>query len=292
MKKQIICAFMTLALLLTLSITALAADPIFIHASSGQNKGMVMTDDAESFSGKYVSGFEDGTSIDYTFNITEAGDYIVWARVWAALHDSNSLLYHMNGKANPNSVTFADNINTFDMHDEFWGEQDILWPGRPSWDNFYNPDIHNSEEWYKKWYWMPICYRGVSDEISFYKYVTDRFALSAGDNTLTIYTRILEPDARFDMFIVTNDLSYNPNNINGDPELAWIAANPPPAEVVEEAPAAETPEAQEQQEQPPAVASPPRAPATSDNAAFLVWAAALAAAAVSAITAIRRRRAR
>ena len=262
--KKILSILLAIALVLALlpavalpALPALAADPIFIHASSGQNKGMVMTDSAESFSGKYVSGFEDGTGIDYKFNITEAGDYIVWARVWAAGDANNSLLYHMNGKASANSVTFADNINTFDMRDALWGEQDVINPNRPAWDKFYDPDIHNSEDWYGVWYWMPICYRGVSDEISFYKYTTDRFALGAGDHTLTVYTRILEPDARFDMFVVTNDLSYDPNKVNGDPEAAWIAANPPPAapEAAPEAPAA----APEAQEQPPAAA--PEAPA-------------------------------
>ncbi|MCL2517100.1 MAG: hypothetical protein FWF15_00925 [Oscillospiraceae bacterium] len=241
MKKRIIFAGMILALIFTLSLPVIAADPIFIYASEGKNNGMVLTGDAESYTGKYVSGFEDGTYIDYTFTITEPGDYIIWVRVWAAFDNSNSLLYHMNGKASANSVTFADNINTFDMYDALWGEQDVINPNRPAWDNFYNPDIHNGEDWYGVWYWMPICYRGVSDEISFYKYTTDLFTLGAGDHTLTIYTRILEPDARFDMFVVTNDLKYNPNDANGDPKSAWIAANPviieePAAEVQEQAP--------------------------------------------------------
>jgi len=277
MKKRIIFAGMILALIFTLALPVIAADPIFIYASEGKNNGMVLGNDVESYTGKYVSGFEDGTYIDYTFTITEPGDYIIWARVWAAFDNSNSLLYHMDGKASANSVTFGDNINTFDMWDALWGEQDIINPNRPAWDIFYNPDIHNSEDWYGVWYWMPVCYRGVSDEISFYKYTTDLFSLSAGDHTLTIYTRILEPDARFDMFVVTNDLKYNPNNVNGDPKLAWIAANPA---IIEEEPAAEV--------QTQAPTSPPTAAQTSDNIFVLIVISIIA---ISISTMLHRRRA-
>ncbi|MCL2816482.1 MAG: hypothetical protein FWD23_17945 [Oscillospiraceae bacterium] len=270
MKKRVIFLCVTAALILTLSLTALAADPIFIYASEGKNKGMVLTDSGESYSGKYVSGDTDETYIDYTFNIAEAGDYIIWARVWASGDANNSLLYHMGGKASPNSVTFADNINTFDMRDALWGEQDVLNPNRPSWDNFYDPDIHNSEDWYGVWYWMPICYRGVSDEISFYKYTTDRFSLGAGDHTLTIYTRISEPDARFDMFIVTNDLSYDPSKAGGDPKTAWLAAHPAAAEEPEPA-AEEAPAEPAAVPEPAAPAPEPAPPAPQTGDPFLIF---------------------
>lgn len=266
---------MALALILALSTAVLAADPIFIHASSGKNNGMVLTDSAESYSGKYVSGFEDETGIDYTFSITEAGDYIIWARVWAAGDANNSLLYHMDGKASPNSVTFGDNINTFDTWDALWGEQDVINPNRPAWDRFYDPDKHNSEEWYEVWYWMPICYRGVSDEISFYKYTTDMFSFGAGEqHTLTVYTRILEPDTRFDMFVVTNDLSYDPNAVGGDPEAAWIAAHPP---VVEEAPPEEPPAEVPADTPEPAPVAPVEPPKTGDLGLLFGMAAFLSA---------------
>ena len=290
MKKQIVFACVSFALVLMLSFAAFAADPIFMYASEGKNKGMAMTESAESYGGKYVYGTDDETYIDYTFTITEPGDYIIWARVQATDNAHNSILYQMDDQVKPFSTATP---NIFDFHDEFWGIQDVLNPYRDPRDNFYNPDVHNSEDFFNIWYFMPIGYRyqDPDDEGLFYKYTADVFTLGAGEHTLRIFCRIAEPESFFDMFIVTNDFGYNPNNVGGDPKLAWLAANPPPPPPTEEAPVEEAPtEPPAAQEQtPPPVAATPQAPPTSDNTAAYVLTAVLAAAALSLSKALRRK---
>jgi len=113
-------------------------------------------------------------------------------------------------------VGFNDAPYTFD----FWEvPNDVYAP------NFDNPfaisaaDLDNEDLIYNRWYWMPLSYRDATGDPQV-RFNPLTFDLAAGKHILEITTR--EPGARMDKIIITSNLTYNPDKIEGDPELVFV----------------------------------------------------------------------
>ena len=261
-KKQIICVCMTLILVLILALPVLA-EFIFIEAESGQNSGFAIVDGG-ALNGKAIEAATADDTIEYTFNIEKGGKYTIWARVWGVDSTMNSFLYSFNGD------TFNDAMWIFDLYEEVGEISNAD-------DPYYDPMV-NTSELYESWYWMRVNYRDNSGDPAVW-HNTRIFDMPAGTNTLVIKAR--ELSSRIDKMIITDDFSYDPKTIAGDPEVPYLAAlAAAEAEAAAAAAAAE-------QEQPAAAEGPTAtvaAPKTSDSgviisvAVFMAAFAALAAA--------------
>ena len=238
---------------------------VFIEAESGKNSGMQIADDAGAFNGKCIVSQDAEDTIEYTINIDNPGQYVIWARVYAEAASDNSYLYSFNG----------DTFNGTDMWIfDFYEMNEQPTPN----DRFFDPKLQG-DELYFTWYWLRMNYRDPSvDPAAWWN--MQFFNMKAGANTLLLKTR--EIGAKIDKFIVTDDLDYDPKTISGDPEvpyLAKLAEEAAAAAAAEEAAreaeaAANQPAAPAEQ---PVEEKPATAPPTGD--AGLVIFAALAAAA-------------
>ena len=239
MKKQIIAVFLTVVLLLGLTLPVAAAH-IFIDAASGKNNGMNIVSDPAAYSGKYIEALNADDSIEYTFNIESAGKYVIWARIMGFDSGTNSFLYSFDGDSN------GDALWIFDLYEALTTE---INPADP----FFDPKV-GTNELYETWYWMPINARVPATDTDPAVWHTARiFDMSVASHTIMFKCR--ETTARIDKLIITNDMSYNPNKIEGDPEIAYLASIVIEEAAVEEAAAAET----------QAPTTKPNVPQTSDN---------------------------
>jgi hypothetical protein len=258
---------MAASLIFALSLTALGASFVFIEAESGQNNGMGIIDDGAAYSGKCIVAQTTDDTIEYAFDIENAGKYVIWARVYGVDSTMNSFLYSMDGER------FNDAMLIFDLYE--------LVDLSNTDDPYYDPVI-STDEMYEQWYWMRVNWRDNSDDPAIW-HNTKIFDLSAGSHSLLFQARELE--SRIDKMIITDDLGYDPKTISGDPEvpyreeLARLAAEKAAAEAAEAA-ANETPEEPVAPAEPPPPA--PAVPQTSDNAMVLVLVCVLALAAVAA----------
>ena len=271
--KKIMYVCMTLILMLTLSFTVFA-EMVFIEADSGKldsTDPMKIGSGEGAFNGKYIFGEENGIEkISYEFEIKEAGDYYLWFRLMGHNDESNSFFVQIDGAGfNQEEGHFAGEWYTFDMWEpsegyEYSADNQFL----PTLENHKNPDWIYSPNWQ----WIPLAYRDQTiDPPVRHNLVKHNF--TAGKHTIEIMTR--EPGCYLDKIIITNDLTYDPRSISGDPEaiyLAEIAAAEAAAKAAEEAAAAVAVvvEAQPAPVAPVAVATPAAPPQTSDNALIYI----------------------
>jgi hypothetical protein len=264
--KKIMCAFLIAILMLSLSLTV-SADTLFIEAESGAIKnGMLVVDANGAYSGKVIQSTERDVdeSVEYTFNIENAGKYIIWARVYATHAEDNSYFFSVNG-----DMYNGHSLYTFDYYEDSDYEVNLDNPDNAK---FIRPEYQ--DPLYDVWYWIPLSFRDV-DEDPQTRHNVKFFDLPAGTNKLYVETR--EAGALIDKFIITDDLNYEPHKIDGDPETIYLAekaaAEAAAAPAPEPAPAAEA-------ATPAPVAVPTPAPQTSDNILFsiLIFAAVCAAA--------------
>ena len=254
-KRKTIYVFMTLILILMFSLTALA-DVIFIEAESGTQDAaspMKIGSGDGAFNDKYIYGETNSDEkITYNFEIKEAGNYYLWFRLMGQDDNTNSLFVMIDGAGFDQAAGFDQGVYyTFDMWEPSEGfDYATNNPFLPTlehmkdavWD--YNPN----------WHWIPLSYRDATGATPVrFNLITQNF--TAGKHTIEIMTR--EPTTYLDKIIITNDLTYDPRAITGDPEVAYTAAQTAAqAQTVTEAPAAaaETPVAVAAVQAPVAVA--------------------------------------
>jgi beta-lactamase regulating signal transducer with metallopeptidase domain len=128
-------------------------------------------------------------SVTFTFDILEAGRYIIWGRVFSPDDDSNSLYASVNGGAA------------------------LIWDA---------PDRDLRRD-HRAWQWDPISARD-EDGRTIDPIVFD---LPAGRNVLALRTR--EAGLRLDALLVTNDLVHRPRglwpeSVPAEPANIWIEA--------------------------------------------------------------------
>ncbi|MCL1792263.1 MAG: hypothetical protein FWG34_00175 [Oscillospiraceae bacterium] len=257
-KKQALCTCMTAMLILALSLPALAGF-VFIEAESGKTDNFPIISNADAFSGKAIEAQTDADTIEYTFTVENAGKYIIWARVMGIDSTMNSFLYSLDGEMNGADYWIFDLPEAVDLSNT---------------DDAYYESKFSTDELYEKWYWMPINYRDVSDDPAVW-HNTKIFDMAAGEHTLVVKAR--ELSSKIDKFIITDDLSYYPNAIAGDPEIPYLealAAEKAAAEAAEAEAAAAAQAAQQEEAAAAAATEPPppaaAAPQTSDGIVFPV----------------------
>ena len=253
------------------------ADMLFIEAESGKADGIATVNNSGAYNGKAIQSKETEQTIEYKFNIEKAGKYIIWARVYATASSDNSYLYSFNGSKNGSDLWIFD----------FYEENDNPTPG--SSDPYFDPKVQGPEL-YSTWYWIRMNYRDVSTDPAGW-YNTQIFDMSTGTQTLLLQTR--EVGAMIDKFIITDDLNYNPNKIDGDPEVPYLAelAAAAAAAAAAEAAAAAPSAAVEEVQVPVAVAAPAPVPNTSDNGSVYVL-MLLSALLTAGVLILRRRKCR
>jgi hypothetical protein len=184
-----------------------SAAMLFFNADSGTNEGMTVTADSSAFSGKYISSDNAESGITYKFTIAEAGTYYIWARVHHASDVDNSYFFTIDGKSLENQEYYVWDFYENSEY-EVAGNHPQL------------PDNYRSDEVYEKWYWMQMSYRDQNADPNT-RFNLMAFDFTAGEHVL--YLRVREAWARVDQFIVTNSVDYNPANISGDPQIAYLA---------------------------------------------------------------------
>jgi len=240
---------------------------------------MIIGSGLGAFNDKYIYGEENSYEIiNYEFEIKEAGDYYLWFRLMGQGDDFNSFFVMIDGGGFNQNDGYGDGeYYTFDMWEPSEGyDYSDSNPFLPSLDDHKNPDwIYNPN-----WHWIPLSYRDATvDPPVRHNLVKQNF--TAGKHTMEIMTR--EPECYLDKIIITNNLSYDPRAISGDPEsiyLAELAAAEAAAAAEAEAAAPEPTAAA------PVVTAP--APQTGDNTVIYFLAFVLVASA--ALTLLRRRR--
>jgi len=249
LKKTTMWACMIIVLAMILSLTVLA-DLIFIEAETGKAGGIETINDGGAYNGKCIQSTDTEQTIEYTFSIEKAGNYFIWARVYAESSGDNSYFYSLNGEkydlTDPEMFIF-----------DFYEDNENPTGG----DYDFDPKIQG-DSLYSTWYWMRMNWRDTSEDPAIW-YNTKNHEMKAGNNTLLLQTR--EVGAMIDKFIITDDASYDPKKITGDPEAAYLeekAASEAAAAVVEE-PAA--PEPVVVAEPPPPAPVVEVTPKTSDN---------------------------
>jgi len=275
LKKQIIFMFTAILFIMAFTVTALAAEFIFIEAESGvfdASDPMLKGSGGGALNGTYIYGEENSLEkIKYEFEIKEGGDYRLWFRMQGQDDGSNSLFVMIDGAGFQQDNGYdTGEYYTFDMWEpsEGYTYSDTN-PYLPTLENHKNPDwIYNPN-----WQWMPFAYR---DQITFdepmrHILVTPNF--TAGKHTIDIMTR--EPNCYLDKIIITNDLTYDPRGIAGDPEAVYLAAQAAAAESAAAAEAAASAPADEAPAPAPVAEVAPApapvvavAPVTSDNIAI------------------------
>ena len=279
-KKPIFYVLMTIILILSLSATVLA-DLIFIEADSGKldaTDPMKIGSGGGAFNGKYIYGETNSEEkISYEFEIKEAGDYYLWFRLQGQADDANSFFVMVDGAGFNQADGFGkDEYYTFDMWEPSEGyEYSDANPFLPTLENHKDPDwIYNPH-----WHWIPLAYRDQTvDPPVRHNLIKQNF--TAGKHTLDIMTR--EPECYLDKIIITNDLSYDPRGISGDPEAVYLAeiaaAEAAAAAVVEEvaAPEPEAPVAVVEAAPAPVAVAPPPVSAAQTSDSMLIFVLILA----------------
>lgn len=169
---------------LTAVSSAFAAETIFIEAESAKNETLIIQDHDGAFNGKVLTSTEKEQKATIEFEVKEGGTYAIWARVHHKTQLDNSFFYSMDKE---------ETKWVFDLFED-----------------------ESQKEHFNNWYWWKLNFRneGVLFNEKLYE-------LSPGKHTLDLYAR--EPGALLDKIIITNDLTYDPTEIMGDPEVATQA---------------------------------------------------------------------
>jgi len=268
---------------MTLSISV-SAVMIFIEAETGTQGSMPMLigSGEGAFNGSFIYGIENGIGaheddserISYTFEIPEAGNYYIWFRLMGQGDPHNSFFVRINGQGFDQETGEMDGWYAFDMWEPSEGyEYSDANPFLPALENHKDPDwIYNPH-----WHWIPLSYRDHTvDPPVRHNLVTQNF--TAGMHTLELRTR--ETETYLDKIIITNDLSFDPRAISGDPE-AHFAAIAAEAETAADVPVVVD-------TAPVSTVTPASSPRTNDNILIYVLTFVLAS---TAVALLRRRRA-
>lgn len=207
LKKQIIFVLTAILFIMTFTITALA-DMVFIEAESGKIDGLSTVDDSGAFGGKAIQSTEAAETVEYNFNIADAGTYLIWARVKHENNEDNSYFYSLDG-----STYNGVDLWIFDYYEN--SEYELTADTK-----YLRPEYNDDNAILNKWYWIPLTYRDAEgDPVT--RHNPQYFEISAGSHTLLMETR--EVGALIDKLIITNDLDYAPHTIDGDPEAIYLA---------------------------------------------------------------------
>ena len=228
-KFMYVCLTLILAFMLTMGVAANTV-MIFIEAETGTAPGPIPMNRGSgegAFNGTFIygdiSGFgaheDDVERILYTFEISEAGYYYIWFRLMGQGAPYNSFFARINGEGFDQETGILDEYSwyAFDMWEESDGyEYSDNNPFLPSLENHLDIDwLYNPN-----WHWIPFAHRDHSvDPHVRHILVTQHF--DVGTNTIELMTR--EPMTYLDKILITNDLSFDPRAIDGDPE-AYLAA--------------------------------------------------------------------
>lgn len=183
--KKTVSLVLLLFLFFSSISSAFAAETIFIEAEDIQIQSMVVKDNAEAYGGKVITSTEKEQSATIEFEVKEGGKYTMWFRVFHTNELDNSLFYSM------------------DKEEERW----VF--------DFY--DDKEKGENFNKWYWWKLNFR--HDGVLYNK---KEYDLAPGKHTFDMFAR--EVGGLVDKIIITNDLSYDPSTISGDPEKQASAA--------------------------------------------------------------------
>ena len=221
-KRKTIYVFMTLILILMFSLTALA-DVIFIEAESGTQDAaspMKIGSGDGAFNDKYIYGETNSDEkITYNFEIKEAGNYYLWFRLMGQDDNTNSLFVMIDGSGFDQAAGFDQGVYyTFDMWEPSEGFDYAT-------NNPFLPTLEQMKDsvwcYNPNWRWIPFSYRDETGATPV-RFNLQKLNFTAGKHTIEIATR--EPMCYVDKIIITNDLTYDPRAITGDPEVAYAAA--------------------------------------------------------------------
>ena len=228
-----------------------AGDFIFIEAESGKNSGMNIASDAGAYSGKCIVSKDAEDTMEYTIDIANPGEYVIWARVYAENEADNSYLYSLNG-----DLFNGTDMWIFDFY-EFNAQP------TPS-DRYYDPLLQGADLYFQ-WYWMRMDWRDTNVDPAVW-WNMKFFDMKAGANEFLLKTR--EIGAKIDKFIVTNNLDYDPKLIVGDPEASYLAQL-----AAEEAAAAAEAAANEEVPAPSPAPDPGTSPVTGNTGIIILFVA-------------------
>lgn len=134
----------------TSSTTTPSTGPIYIEAEGGTVAGMTIVSDTTASAGRFIkSTTANAGTVQVTFSVPAAGQYVIWGRVRATNGDNDSLFVKVDG-----------------------GAEDI-------WDMAEN-------KWSATWQWSAVNGRNGSNPLTIPQRV---FTLSAGTHTLTLRGR-------------------------------------------------------------------------------------------------------